>query len=988
MYMARPRKWLSFAVWAGLLGTTASAGGEPDAQSRALLERATLRIDSGHHTAPVTSIAASRDGAFLVTGSEDRSARLWDVHSGALLRTLRPPSTADGDEGKIYAVAVSPDGRMVAVGGITRFFDDRSQRGSAVYLFDAGNGAFLRRLPGADLQSRDHRLERIVFSTDGKRLAVTRGIERSVGLYDLAAAASLDGALPQGADFVDADFDALGCLLLGRSDGAVLYDRDLHRAAQASGLERLRRARFSPDGRKIALLLGDGRVEVRQRDLRPGQPLKSGAGLPALELATAVAFSLDGKNIFVAAQLRGRPQAVIRRWSLRAPEVAHDTSVPVPLLSELAALPQGGLAFAATDGSWGIVEPDGTLKLHEGTRVLSAPPEALLVNDSGEEVEVRLGPRPEGRLRFEVSALELRRGASEDARLRPPLFEPPAPHRIAGWQHRPPVYLDDGALFGSGEDPAALAVSPARDAFSIGAARQLFGYRFQRGAADACPHQPSPRSQLLPPCFLRPVPSPVRAVNYSGDGRYLVALLADGTVRWYQAHDGRERLALLLPGQPDDGRWLLFRPDGLYAAAPGGADLAGFQLNHPDERGPDFFPLSQLKRSLERPEQVAATLTDAAKGPAAAVSLQQEQLPPLLTVLEPADGAPITDVTVWIKVAVRALSAQPVTALRARVDGRPIEVQPRAAAPFAAGEPMTLKLTVPPRDCVLALFAESPAGAGPPAMLRLRWRGSSLPEASAATPAARALRVLAIGVDDYARPELRLRYPGKDARDLAAALGQQQGPGRLYQRVDLRVLTGREATKASILEALDWLQHRSRAADTSLLFFAGHGISEPTTGEYYFLPTDAEPTNALRTMVPASTFQQVLASLPGRVVLLLDTCYSGSVLGKPGRRARGPAPLSRALSELASVENGIVVMAASNGDQVSLEDSAWQNGAFTKALLEGLSGRADVRKTGRVTINMLDLYVSERVRELTAGSQTPATAKPITVVDFPLVLSR
>src|SRR5262249_28798674 len=152
-----------------------------------------------------------------------------------------------------------------------------------------------------------------------------------------------------------------------------------------------------------------------------------------------------------------------------------------------------------------------------------------------------------------------------------------------------------------------------------------------------------------------------------------------------------------------------------------------------------------------------------------------------------------------------------------------------------------------------------------PALLRLRWRdpppkeqhGALAAAAPAATPPLPTLRVLAIGVDDYLRQDLRLRYPGKDARDLVALLSRQSGPKSLYQSVDVRVLTGREATKEAILGALDWLQHRARDIDTTLLFLAGHGINEPTTGEYYFLPVDAEPTSVLRSMLPASTLQQV-----------------------------------------------------------------------------------------------------------------------------------
>jgi hypothetical protein len=56
--------------------------------------------------------------------------------------------------------------------------------------------------------------------------------------------------------------------------------------------------------------------------------------------------------------------------------------------------------------------------------------------------------------------------------------------------------------------------------------------------------------------------------------------------------------------------------------------------------------------------------------------------------------------------------------------------------------------------------------------------------------------------------------------------------------------------------------------------------------------------------------------------------------------------------------------------------------------VEGIKGKADYMGEGRITINMLDLYISERVKELTRGKQTPATAKPQTIPDFPLALKK
>jgi len=94
--------------------------------------------------------------------------------------------------------------------------------------------------------------------------------------------------------------------------------------------------------------------------------------------------------------------------------------------------------------------------------------------------------------------------------------------------------------------------------------------------------------------------------------------------------------------------------------------------------------------------------------------------------------------------------------------------------------------------------------------------------------------------------------------------------------------------------------------------------------------------------------------------------------------------LSRFVNDLASAENGVVVFAASAGRQLSEESDAWGNGAFTRALLEGLSGKADLLKSGRITYKGLDYFVSEEVKRLTKGRQTPVSLSPWGVPDFAL----
>ena len=123
------------------------------------------------------------------------------------------------------------------------------------------------------------------------------------------------------------------------------------------------------------------------------------------------------------------------------------------------------------------------------------------------------------------------------------------------------------------------------------------------------------------------------------------------------------------------------------------------------------------------------------------------------------------------------------------------------------------------------------------------------------------------------------------------------------------------------------------------------------------------------------------------MVLFIDTCKAGGVTQRLGaRRGEVPVDVDRVANELSSAENGVVVFASSTGMQFSLERAAWGNGAFTKALLEGLEGEADYTEDGAITVNELELYIAERVKVLTGGEQTPTMSKPQTIPDFPLAV--
>ena len=87
-------------------------------------------------------------------------------------------------------------------------------------------------------------------------------------------------------------------------------------------------------------------------------------------------------------------------------------------------------------------------------------------------------------------------------------------------------------------------------------------------------------------------------------------------------------------------------------------------------------------------------------------------------------------------------------------------------------------------------------------------------------------------------------------------------------------------------------------------------------------------------------------------------------------------------------ERGVIVFAASTGRQLSIEDPKWGNGAFTKALVEGLGSagapaKAKIAGRNSITPAMLEVYVAGRVDDLTGGSQTPVMTS--TAPEFPFV---
>ena len=189
----------------------------------------------------------------------------------------------------------------------------------------------------------------------------------------------------------------------------------------------------------------------------------------------------------------------------------------------------------------------------------------------------------------------------------------------------------------------------------------------------------------------------------------------DGTIRWQRWKDGEELLALFV--EPQSRKWVAWTPAGYYMASAGGEDLIGWHVNRGWDQPPDFFAASQFRAEYNRPDIVRLVLktrdeAEAVKRANAAAKRTVEAkpvaaaLPPVATVLTPAEGSHFSTDTVEITYMLRSPSGLPIDRLDVLADGVKVEAPgfEKTNAREAKGR-ITAKL--PKKDTKVSLIAHA-----------------------------------------------------------------------------------------------------------------------------------------------------------------------------------------------------------------------------------------------------------------------------------------
>ena len=245
------------------------------------------------HTRTIYSAAFSPNGKQIVSASEDKSIRIWDLMTGDCLWVIKD------DTDSVLSASFSPDGKRIV-----------SASRNEIRIWDTETKECVKILKG-----RNH----AAFSPDGK-LIVAEGYAMTLFILDVETGECIN-MLEHKSSINNASFSPDGRKIIAVSgDNTIrIWDAQTGECIRAITENELCSASFSPDGKKIVSSSRDKTIRIW--DTKTGKIIKALEGHK--ESVWEAFFSSDGKRI-VSTSL----DKTVRIWDVKTGECIHQFGNP------------------------------------------------------------------------------------------------------------------------------------------------------------------------------------------------------------------------------------------------------------------------------------------------------------------------------------------------------------------------------------------------------------------------------------------------------------------------------------------------------------------------------------------------------------------------------------------------------------------------------------------------------------------------------------
>ena len=952
------------------------------------------------HSGSIACLAFSNDSHSLASGDGDFAIKLWDVASGGEIRTLRPGSRAT------RLVAFSPGGPSGMA--LTSVSSD-----GQITLWDTATGSELRTLSVSLSEAAP-----IAISADGKMLAssykeIRNPARNTIKVWDAISGRELH-MFSGHTDLVTSAVFHSQMLVSSSWDKTIRFwdiatGRQLRRFLGGG-----KHLAISADGKIMATADGGGAM---LRETARGGALRVLTVSPAR--ITKLVLHPDGHTI-----LSSDSTGLVKLWDVATGSVSRMT-LGYRIGSETKVVTADGkvLLGAIDDKRFRLWDPFAnretySVQLNSNAKLSVEPgPDGKTIAVRADSSAIRLLDLATGRELLTFSGSGGSSGPmtfSQDGKI---LAVTSAEQRVVLWDTSTgqvlrtlsqPLSGAAKAIFSpNGRILAIDGAGPTINLWEISTGRELSQLTSGKDQS-ALAFSPNGRVLVTRSIYLSGLRlwdvqtgrelsalighvGEVFSLGFLRDGWILVTGGQDGTIRFWEAINGRLIATLYMLG-PDD--WAVVDPEGRFDASPGAMKYLHYVV------GLTTITLEQMKESYYEPGLISKLLEYNKQSVRDVPSLANVRLD-----LFPEINAEIDNVNSRLnlkltnqgggigRVQVFVNDKEFMTDAR---NGQQVDSKAKQAS-------VTVNLANAPNrkpgaENKVRVTAWNTSDRGE--YLRshyteLIWMAPG--EGEKGPPS---LYAVIGGVSTYSGDpqKMNLNYPAIDARDFARIL--KLGAARMFgaDRVRISLLVSGASkssatpaasdvkeippTKSNFKLAFEEVAAQAKQQDIVVIFLAGHGISyansETNKSEYGYLTQEASALEKSAFASPLARQQQLITGgelaewnnkiAANKTVIILDTCEAGSatqaLLALLKERDLSSDQI-RALERLKDLTGLHVLMGAAT-NKVSYETSTYGHGLLTQALMEGYAGPG-LKEEKFVEVGALFRYAQQRVEDLAKG---------------------